>query len=310
MEIKNGKILNDKYEVIRKIGAGGTADVYLVKNLLNHKNVVIKVQNKQASVSNNDKRLLLEAQTLEKFDNTNIVKVFEHFEWNGRIVIVMEYLSGKTLQEILNVKKIIASKRAVELTLQILNALKDIHKQNIIHRDLKPENIMVGLDNNLKLMDFGIVQATLDQNLTKQGNVIGTISYMAPEIIRQRKATTKSEIYSLGIVLYQMLTGKLPFVNSDINTLAMMHVNDLPTPPNSLNPNIDSLLNDIVLKMLEKADYERYQSAEELIVYLNNYLTLTDFRSEESRKKVGLGPSIKADEKQGLFKKLFGKTKK
>ena len=315
MSFKQGMLIKGKYEIARQIGEGGTAVVYLAKNLENDSNVVLKISRTDASVSSLKERFLLEAQSLVKFNNPNIVKVYEYFEYEKSIIIVMEYLDGKTLKEIIQSKKEVQISQIIGIMLQVLNALKDIHREGIVHRDLKPENLMVCVDGTVKLMDFGIVQISMEQNLTRQGFVIGTISYMSPEVISRKKAMPQSEIYSLGVVLYYLLTKSLPFKNGDPSEIARKAMTEKPIMPSRLNPNVDEYLNQIVMKMMEKDYLDRYQSATELIEVFNNYLKLTNSDSKDALRLLKLSDKKKESENpekktKNLLAKFFGKKKK
>lgn len=310
MEIKSGTIVNSKYEVVKQIGEGGTALVYLARDLSNNdKPIVLKVSRGKhdSSVSSMDKRFLLEAKSLVKYNNPNIIKVHEFFEWNKKYVIVMEYVQGRTLKEVIQRERTIKPKKTVEIIIQVLQALKDIHKDGIIHRDIKPHNVMITTDNVVKLMDFGIVKASVDQDLTKTGNVIGTIEYMSPEQIKDFKALPQSEIYSLGIVMYYMLTGRLPFdsINGDMLELAKKHLYEKPVNPRKYNSLIDPILDGIIMKTLEKDYFNRYSSAEEMITVLQNYLKITNFEDPKAWESVKLKEA--SSSKKGLLKKIFGK---
>lgn len=305
MQFRTGQLLNNKYEIVKEIGTGGTADVFLAKNLLNHKIVALKISKTDAKVSSVALRFKQEYDSLVKFNNQNIIKVYEYFLVSDRQVIVMEYIQGITLKEELKKYKYISTRKAVEYILQILNALKDLHEKNIFHRDLSSSNIMITNDGNLKLMDFGIVQTSFDQHLTKTGNVIGTISYMAPEIIRQQKANPRSEIYSLGILLYSMLTGSVPFKGELMET-AQKHLKEKPIPPYKINFSLDKNISEVILKMLEKDAFERYQSSEEMIEVLNNYLKID---SKTPQKEIDKLLKLEKNIEKKKFS-IFGKFKK
>ncbi len=267
-----GTIINNKYEIVDMIGKGASAKVYLCNDLENNRKVALKIQNMEEEFSNMDKRFKIEAKTMLSLNHPNIVKTYDYFEWNNRRIIVMEFLRGKTLDDMIKTQGHLNHKEAANYALQVLYALKEIHMLDIMHRDLKPANIIITLDNTVKLMDFGIAQISKNQELTKQASVIGTIQYLAPEIFRGEKASPTSEIFSLGVLLYKMVTGVVPFKGSNPEETARKIINNQPLPPSRINPDVDSKLEIIILKMLEKDQYNRVPNTDEAIVIFSKYL--------------------------------------
>jgi serine/threonine-protein kinase len=184
----------------------------------------------------------------------------------------MEYLDGKTLERYIKEKKYLSSEEVASFALEILKALDYVHQNGIMHRDLKPANITITIDNKLKLMDFGIIQTSINQELTREASIIGTIQYLAPEIFKGEKSSPPSEMFSIGVLLYRMSTGVLPFKGTSHEDTAKKILNDEPLPPTKINPNLDSGLEKIILKLLEKDYYNRYQTAQETIKAINDYL--------------------------------------
>lgn len=272
MEFKTNIVINDKYKIVSEIGRGASAVVYLGYDLFSEKNVALKIQNQKDEFSNMDKRFKLEANALLNLNHKNIVSTYDYFIWNNRRVIVMEYLDGKTLERYIKEKKYLSSEEVASFALEILKALDYVHQNGIMHRDLKPANITITIDNKLKLMDFGIIQTSINQELTREASIIGTIQYLAPEIFKGEKSSPPSEMFSIGVLLYRMSTGVLPFKGTSHEDTAKKILNDEPLPPTKINPNLDSGLEKIILKLLEKDYYNRYQTAQETIKAINDYL--------------------------------------
>ncbi|CRX37335.1 / pknB / Serine/threonine-protein kinase pknB /:214119 Forward [Candidatus Hepatoplasma crinochetorum] len=272
MEFKPNLIINNKYKIISEIGRGASAVVYLGYDLLNKKEVALKIQNQKDEFSNMDKRFKLEANALLNLNHQNIVGTYDYFTWNNRRVIVMEYLKGKTLEKYIREKEYLDSKEVSKYAIEILKALDHVHQNGIMHRDLKPANITITDDNKLKLMDFGIIQTSINQELTRQASIIGTIQYLAPEIFKGEKSSPPSEMFSIGVLLYRMSTGVLPFKGTSHEDTAKKILNDEPLPPTKINQSLDQELENIILKLLEKDYYNRYQTAQETINAIDNYL--------------------------------------
>ena len=306
MNIRENLVIKNQYQVLKKIGTGATALVYLGFDRKNNRKVALKIQKKLTEISSLEERFELEGKSLLKFSNPNIVKVYDYFVWDEYNIIVMEYLSGLTLDVILEQKGTLSSSVIAKFALQIINALIDIKKKGIMHRDLKPSNIMIGFDNNLKLMDFGIVQASHEQNLTRQKAIIGTIQYIAPEILNSEKASEYSELYSLGIIMYKMTTGVLPFNGPTPEEIATKHLHSKPLLPSKINSNVDPEIEKIILKLLEKDYFNRFSSAdalrEKLIKFLDNEHPKKQ-TTEKQLKHMKKKPGIVVDNKKKLTTK-------
>ncbi len=285
MEFKKGTIINNKYEIIGLVGQGASAKVFLSWDLENNMKVALKIQNIEEEFSNMDKRFKIEAKTMLSLNHKNIVKTYDYFEWNNRRIIVMEYLRGKTIENMIRENGHLSNKESANYILQVLYALREMHKRDIMHRDLKPANIIITLDNTVKLMDFGIVQISKNQELTKQASVIGTIQYLAPEIFKGIKATPTSEIFSLGVLLYKMVAGAVPFRGVNPEETARKILYDKPLPPSRINPDIDFKLELIILKMIEKDPYKRFYDTDLAIKEFLNYLNKKDENNVEEEKQ-------------------------
>ncbi|NOQ50219.1 MAG: protein kinase [Mycoplasmataceae bacterium] len=271
---KNKIIINEQYEVIKKIGEGASAKVYEAIDLKTNHHVALKVEKIDTEFSNAQKRFEMEAKLLKNIHNPNIINVFDYFVWKKQMIIVMEILEGKTLDELIQEQGSIDSKQLVQYAIDILKALVELHRMNIMHRDLKPQNVMIGVDNNVKLMDFGIIQTSIEQDLTREGAIIGTIEYLAPEILRGEKATEQTDIYSVGIILYKMATGIVPFkIIGDTKGTAMLILEGNYEDPSRYNPNINRELEQIIKWFIEKNFLERPRTSLIAIEKLQTYLT-------------------------------------
>ncbi|MBU5677365.1 Stk1 family PASTA domain-containing Ser/Thr kinase [Alkaliphilus sp. MSJ-5] len=261
-----GKILGNRYEIVEKIGGGGMALVYKAKcNLLN-RYVAIKVLRPEFI---NDKDLLdkfrKESQAAASLSHPNIVNVYDVGEEDGVYYIVMEYVDGKTLKELIKEKGKLSKNEILDFTRQIALALKHAHSNHIVHRDIKPHNILVTEDNRAKVTDFGIALAATSSTITNTGSIIGSVHYFAPEQARGGYTDEKSDLYSLGIVMYEMATGRVPFEGDAPITIALKHIQEKPEPPSKYNPSISKGLEAIIIKLTQKEQSARYANASALI---------------------------------------------
>ena len=295
MAIKAGTIIKNRYKVIEKIGNGSTAEVFKALDIKTNKNVALKVSIPNASVSNNKERFLLEAEILLKLDNPNVVKVFGLTKYEDRTIIIMEFINGKDLNWYLKQDKNFDEKKSVKLILQTINGLKDLHELKIMHRDIKPSNIMIGNDGKVKLMDFGIAQIDENQGLTKEGSIIGTPEYIAPEILTGKfKASQITEIYSLGVLLYKLVTTLLPYQGYTDQETAQLAIEGDHLTANEVDPKVDIVLSNIIEKMIAYEAVDRYQSLEELSIELQKYLR-GEIQAPVEKKKLGLFRKRKED---------------
>lgn len=261
-----GKILGNRYEIVEKIGGGGMALVYKAKcNLLN-RYVAIKVLRPEFV---NDKDLLdkfrKESQAAASLSHPNIVNVYDVGEEDGVYYIVMEYVDGKTLKELIKEKGKLSKDEILDFTRQIALALKHAHSNHIVHRDIKPHNILVTEDNRAKVTDFGIALAATSSTITNTGSIIGSVHYFSPEQARGGYTDEKSDLYSLGIVMYEMATGRVPFEGDAPITIALKHIQEKPEPPSKYNPSISKGLEAIIIKLIQKEQSARYFNASALI---------------------------------------------
>jgi eukaryotic-like serine/threonine-protein kinase len=257
----SGTMFATRYRMIRKLGGGGMADVYLAEDQELGRRVAIKILHERyANDEQFVERFRREATHAAGLSHPNIVAIFDRGETNGSYFIVMEYVEGKTLKELIRSRGACPTPVAVAYTRQILSALRYAHRNGVIHRDIKPHNVMVDPEGQLKVMDFGIARAGASQ-MTEEGAIIGTAQYLSPEQARGAPVDQTSDLYSCGIVLYELLTGDVPFTGETPVEIAMKHLSEIPRPPSELRPDVPHDLDLVVLRALAKEPADRYQSA-------------------------------------------------
>lgn len=296
-----GTILDNRYEIIEKIGEGGMAKVYKAKCNLLHRFVAIKIlKNQYYENEEFINRFKDEALAIAVFSHDNIVDIYDIGNDKNLIYIIMEYVEGKNLKQIINENKIIDNNRALEIAMQIANALKCAHNKNIIHRDIKPHNILINNEGNVKVTDFGIAKATTSVTITNSERIIGSAHYISPEQAKGNVVDNQTDIYSLGVVMYEMVTGKVPFNAESPVSVALKHIQEEIKPPIEINTNIPEGLNRIILKSLEKEKFKRYQNSNELLNDLlqikNNPAFNIDLTHENEVTRII--PSIRVSEEE------------
>lgn len=269
-----GKILGNRYEIIEKVGNGGMATVYKATDLLLKRYVAVKVLRDEFTTDEEFiKRFETEAQSAARLVHPNIVSIFDVGIDNGIYYIVMELIQGKTLKEIIIEERgPLPWKWSVNVAIQIASALEMAHKNNIIHRDIKPHNIIITEDGIAKVTDFGIAKAVSNSTITAFGTTMGSVHYFSPEHARGGYTDAKSDLYSLGIVLYEMVTGKVPFDADTPVSVALKHMQEEAVPPIEINPNLPMAINKIVLKAIKKDTLLRYQTGTEMLQDLREAL--------------------------------------
>lgn len=267
-----GKVLNGRYEIGERIGVGGMAEVYSAQDNVLGRIVAIKVMlSRYAEEEDFARRFRQEAAAAANLQSPYIVNVYDWGHDLGTYFIVMEYVRGSDLKSAIKQRGAINQRKVAEIGSQVCQALSVAHAQDIVHRDIKPQNIMVQPDGNVKVMDFGIARAKNSVS-EKTGNVLGTAHYISPEQAQGKDLTSASDIYSLGVVLYEAATGKLPFDGPDAMSVAMMQVQDEPELPSVVNPSVDPALESIIIKAMSKREQDRFSTAQEMKVALNDYL--------------------------------------
>lgn len=266
------QVLGGRYLLRDKVGAGGMATVYRAQDQVLDRTVAVKIMLPQyAADATFAARFKQEAQAAAGLSSPYIVGVYDWGKDGDTYYIVMEFLRGTDLKSGIRAHGALDPKKVAQIGSQICGALSVAHKHEIIHRDIKPQNIMVLPDGNIKVMDFGIARAK-NSHLTQDNNVLGTAHYVSPEQTRGQELGPTSDIYSLGVVMYECATGKVPFDGDDAISVALKQVNELPVPPSQLNPGVDADLERIILKCMEKDPAMRFQTADELRQVLNSYL--------------------------------------
>lgn len=265
MMITKGQKINDRYEIIRSIGEGGMANVYLGYDTILDRNVAIKIL--RGDLSTDEKfvrRFQREALSASSLAHPNIVEMYDVGEDNGIYYIVMEYVEGKTLKQLLKKRGSLTLSEAIDIMLQLTDGMAHAHDSYIIHRDLKPQNIMIKDDGQIKITDFGIAMALNATQLTQTNSVMGSVHYLPPEQASGKGSTIKSDIYSMGIIFYELLTGSLPFKGDNAVEIALKHMRDPLPSVREDNPSIPQSIENIIMKATAKNPKNRYDDARQM----------------------------------------------
>jgi len=270
-----GKVLGGRYEILEKIGGGGMALVYKAKCRLLNRYVAVKIL--RSEFTNDEefvKKFKRESQAAASLSHPNIVSIYDVGMEDDIYYIVMEYIKGQTLKELIKSKGALGIELATNISLQIASALEHAHANHIVHRDIKSHNIMIKDDYTVKVTDFGIARAVSSTTITNTGNIIGSVHYFSPEQARGGYTDEKSDIYSLGVVMYEMVTGRIPFEGETPISVALKHIQEEPKKPRNINSKIPKSLEDIILKAMEKDVNKRYSSVTEIIADLKQSLIM------------------------------------
>ncbi|MBA3685196.1 MAG: protein kinase [Planctomycetes bacterium] len=254
------------YKLIRRIGEGGMGEVYLAEQLTMHRTVALKIlHSKWADDEEFRKRFLLEARAAGKLSNVNLIQVYDVGKYQGKYYFSMEYIDGVTVEDLIRHQGALEAEKAIDITLQVSQALKYLATHNIVHRDIKPANMMMTKDEVVKLGDFGFIQSVFDAELMQEGTTIGTPDYISPEQARgERNLDVRSDIYSLGASLFHMLTGATLYQGS-VSKVMRDHIDTEPPDIDTLRKDVPKELVRILKKMMAKQPIDRYQSPDELI---------------------------------------------
>jgi len=265
-------IISNRYRIVRKIASGGMADIYLGQDIELERKVAVKILSANyAGDRNFVARFRREAQVLARLDHPNIVDIYDWGKFNSYYYIVMEFVEGISLKELIDKKGSVEPDTAAKYAVQICDALGAAHDNNLIHRDIKPQNILISPEGKIKVTDFGIAKS-LNTDITRTINIVGTAHYISPEQARGAVLDSRTDIYSLGIVIYEMLTGDLPFRGDTSIDISLKHVNEKPVKPTRLVQGIPKKLENIVMLCLKKDPSLRYPGIGDLKLDLENYL--------------------------------------
>lgn len=282
-----GKVLGDRYEILEKIGGGGMALVYKAKCRLLNRYVAVKILRPEFTEDEEFiKKFKRESQSAASLSHPNIVGIYDVGMEDSIYYIVMEYIKGQTLKELIKSKGALGVEYATNIALQIASALEHAHMNHIVHRDIKSHNIMIKDDNTVKVTDFGIARAVSSSTITNTGNIIGSVHYFSPEQARGGYTDEKSDIYSLGVVMYELVTGRLPFEGDTPISVALKHIQEEVVSPRTINNKIPKSLDDIIMKAMEKDISKRYNNVGEIIADLKQSLIMPNGDFVKKKKDI------------------------
>ena len=269
-DVAAGSIVDGRYEVRSRLGSGGMADVYLAHDSQLGRDVALKILHRRfARDTQFVERFKREAQAAAGLQHPHVVGIYDRGEHDGTYYIAMEHLPGRTLRQVIDEEAPLDQERAIDYALQILQAAGFAHRHGIVHRDFKPHNVICGPDGRLKVTDFGIARAGASE-MTETGSIMGTAQYLSPEQAQGHPVDAASDIYSIGIMIYEMLTGYVPFSGDSAVAIALRHVSDPPTPLREVRPDVHPALEAAVMRALQKEPAGRYGSAEEFAAMLES----------------------------------------
>jgi eukaryotic-like serine/threonine-protein kinase len=266
--IARDTVVDERYKVLNRIGSGGMADVYCAEDLQLCRRVALKLLYRRfAEDEEFVERFRREASSAAGLQHPNVVAVFDRGEFDDTYYIAMEYLEGRSLKQIVRQEGALDPDRAIDLVIQILKAARFAHRRGIVHRDIKPHNVIVDDEGRAKVTDFGIARAGAS-DMTETGSIMGTAQYLSPEQAQGHPVDARADLYSIGVVLYELLTGRVPFDAESAVTIALKQVSEEPVPPTHYNPAVSDQLEDVVMRALQKDPALRFTDAEEFIVAL------------------------------------------
>ena len=274
MEFQHGQRIGD-YEVVAKLGAGGLGLVYEVQHLISRRREAMKILLPDQGSPEMVERFRREVQTLATLNHVNIAQLHTAFYYENQLAMIMELIHGETLRD-LRARMAITLPQALDYIAQTLNALAYAHRLGVVHRDIKPSNIMITDGGFVKLLDFGIAITEHDAGLTRAGYLLGSLNYMSPEQVGGSKATARSDIYSVGVTLYELLTGELPIKGANNYEIMMGHINAVPVPPHQISHQVPTAVSAAVMRALAKDPLQRFATADEFL----HALKLTPATSE------------------------------
>jgi beta-lactam-binding protein with PASTA domain/predicted Ser/Thr protein kinase len=268
--VERDTMIDGRYRVLKRIGSGGMAEVYCAEDQQLGRRVALKLLHRRfADDEQFVERFRREASSAAGLSHPNIVGIFDRGEWDGTYYIAMEFVEGRTLKDIVRERGAAPPEAAADITLQILRAARFAHKRGIVHRDIKPHNVLIDNEGRVRVTDFGIARAGVS-DMTETGSVMGTAQYLSPEQAQGKPVDARSDLYSTGIVLYELLTGRVPFDAESPVSVALMQVSEPPVPPMEVNPEVPPALDAVTLRAMEKDPGRRYQDADEFIAALES----------------------------------------
>ncbi len=289
-QITPGTLIDDRYRVVSRVGSGGMAEVYCADDVQLGRRVAVKLLHERFALDEEFvERFRREASSAASLSHANIVSVYDRGEWGGTYYIVMEYLDGRSLDSIVREEAPLPPDHAIELTEQVLRAARFAHRRGVVHRDLKPHNVIVDEEGRVKVTDFGIAQAGASE-ITQTGSIMGTARYLSPEQAQGLPVSPRSDLYSIGVMLYELLTGTVPFEGESVVAIALRHLSEPPRPPSSLVPSISPSLDAIVLRALAKSPEDRYADADEFLAALDG--ERARLRNDPTSQTAALAPVV------------------
>jgi eukaryotic-like serine/threonine-protein kinase len=294
-DVQNGTVVDERYRLDRKIGSGGMADVWLADDTELDRKVAIKILHDNfAQDSEFVQRFQREAQSAAGLQHPNVVGIFDRGAFDGTYFIAMEYVDGPSLKDL--VKGGMSPKDAIDFTRQILNAARFAHRKGIVHRDLKPQNVLIDGEGRARVADFGIARAGESSSITATGSVMGTAQYISPEQAQGKPTTPRSDIYSIGVILYEELTGRVPFEGESAVAVALKQVSEAPRRPSAINPNVPPALDAVVMRALAKDPDARFKDADAFLKALDAAEKAPDTpRPEDTAAYAAVSPEGVAD---------------
>jgi beta-lactam-binding protein with PASTA domain/serine/threonine protein kinase len=270
LQVAPGTLIDERYRVISRVGSGGMAEVYCAEDIQLGRRVAVKLLHERfAQDEEFVERFRREASSAASLSHANIVSVYDRGEWAGTYYIAMEYLDGRSLDSIVREEAPLSPERAIEITEQVLRAARFAHRRGVVHRDLKPHNVLIDDEGRIKVTDFGIARAGASE-ITQTGSIMGTARYLSPEQAQGQAVSPRSDLYAVGIMLYELLTGTVPFEGDSVVAIALRHLSEPPRAPSTFVPTISASLDAIVMRALEKSPERRFADADEFLTALEN----------------------------------------
>ena len=289
-QVAAGTVIDGRYRVISRVGSGGMAEVYCAEDTQLGRRVAVKLLHERfAQDEEFVERFRREASSAASLSHANIVNVYDRGQWGGTYYIAMEYLDGRSLDSIVREEAPLAPARAIELTEQVLRAARFAHRHGVVHRDLKPHNVIIDEEGRVKVTDFGIARAGASE-ITQTGSIMGTARYLSPEQAQGHTVSPRSDLYAIGIMLYELLTGTVPFEGDSVVAIALRHLSEPPRPPSTFVPTISASLDAIVMRALAKRPEARFADADEFLAALEG--ERERLRAEDGSHTASLAPVV------------------